>query len=340
MKKFNHYLKHWFVAHRKNDHRPHLIRRHGLALVAAVLVGIQGLSYLTAPVSAHHGNVLAYGSDINAATIFNLTNQQRLANGLPALHMDGRLNSSATYKAADMFTYNYWAHVSPSGVQPWFWFNQAGYSYSYAGENLAKDFDTSSGVMDGWMNSPGHRANILNPNYTDVGFAVENGTLVGGQTTLVVAHYGSQAGTRVAASVVPTPVQPKPVMRVAAPPAPILTPVASVTSTPSPVPSARPTPTPSPVIAFGSVMPAAPAPAVYRPIAPLAITRSLSSPTLATMAILIIVLMVYLQTHVIVWRKGLKRWRKLHYKMWAGGQISALMIILTILGTTGGGRVG
>ena len=218
-------LKHWFVPHPHNDHRPHLIRAHGLALVAMLIIGVQITANLARPAGIQalsQGNVLAYATDITPVDLLTQTNEQRAANGLPALKLDARLNQSATLKAQNMFAEDYWAHVSPSGIQPWYWFTQAGYPYSYAGENLAKDFDTTAGTIQGWMNSPGHRANILNANYTDVGFAVQNGTLVGGQTTLVVAHYGSVAGVSVAATV--PAATPKPTVKPAAAPA---TPVAT-----------------------------------------------------------------------------------------------------------------
>lgn len=133
----------------------------------------------------------ACASNVNDKDIIRLTNEQRASNGLKYLVEDPRLDQSAAMKANDEITNNYWAHVSPSGVQPWYWFARVKYYYTYAGENLAMNFDTSDGVMMGWMNSLGHRANILNPNYEDIGVAHVCGMLLGKRTTLVVAHYGS-----------------------------------------------------------------------------------------------------------------------------------------------------
>jgi hypothetical protein len=92
-----------------------------------------------------------------------------------------------------MMLKNYWAHISPDGTTPWHFINDSGYAYSAAGENLAKDFNISSGVIAGWMGSPLNRDNVLNPTYQDVGYAVIDGSLVGSETTLVVAMYGSPA---------------------------------------------------------------------------------------------------------------------------------------------------
>lgn len=182
------YIRHWLVPHRGNQHHPHLIRRQGLVLMAALIVVVQ-LGYNLA--LSGHPRVLGYATDITVQELYAQTNQQRAANGLPQLQLNPKLAQAADLKAQDMLTYDYWAHVSPNGVPPWYWFEKAGYGYKYAGENLAKNFTTTSGVLAGWMASSEHRANILDTRYQDVGFAVVDGWLQGSLTTLVVALYGS-----------------------------------------------------------------------------------------------------------------------------------------------------
>jgi hypothetical protein len=330
------HLKHWLVPHKHNDHRPHLIRLHGLAVIAFLIIGIQVTANVVRPASVQ---VLAYAQNITPVDLLNLTNQERAANGLPALKLDSRLNQSATLKAGNMFAENYWAHVSPSGLQPWYWFGQAGYSYTYAGENLAMGFDTSAGAVQGWMNSPGHRANILNASYKDVGFAVQNGTLLGDQTTLVVAHYGAgSAAPAVAAA-------PKPTAKPAA--AKAATPVATAVPTPAPTAESTPTPTPLPatpspltVASAGVSPPSAPAPQQYSLFKPLSLVRTLNFGTLATLGLLLLLLMVYTATHLMVWRKGLKRWRSAHYRVAAGAQIAGLTGAILLLAISGFGSVG
>jgi hypothetical protein len=181
-------IRNLFWPHKKNNYHPHILKPMGLALFV-VLIIIQPLAYNV--VTAHRFQVLGYATDVNASSLYSLTNQQRTAAGLPGLALNSQLTAAAQNKAADMFAKNYWAHNSPDGLTPWYFINGAGYQYSAAGENLAEGFDTSDGVMTGWMNSPGHRANILNSVYKDVGFAVVNGTLLGSATTLVVAEYGA-----------------------------------------------------------------------------------------------------------------------------------------------------
>jgi uncharacterized protein YkwD len=340
------HLKHWLVPHARNDHRPHLIRAHGLALVALLVLGVQASALAMRPVehsvtnTGGHpvtGSVLAYATDININDLLNQTNQERAANGLPALHLDQRLDSSAQMKAGNMFSEDYWAHVSPSGIQPWYWFTKAGYPYSYAGENLAKDFDTTAGVMAGWMNSPGHRANILNTHYVDVGFAVENGTLQGSQTTLVVAHYGSIAAST------PAPAPAKPTSGPVSPAA------ANVGPTPAPTPSATapasPPPASSPLAApqvKGEITPgtSAPAPVGYSLFKPLSLTRTATAPTLITLGLLLLLLVVYAYTHVTVWRKGLPWGRHPRYHLYAAASVGGLIVAIIWLTTAGFGQVG
>jgi hypothetical protein len=106
--------------------------------------------------------------------------------------MNSQLTQAAQLKAKDMFAKDYWAHNSPNGTMPWDFIKQAGYDYQYAGENLARGFTTSNDVVTAWMNSPEHRENMLSPNYHDVGFALQEGSLTGEpDTILIVEELGS-----------------------------------------------------------------------------------------------------------------------------------------------------
>jgi hypothetical protein len=134
------------------------------------------------------------------------TNSQRINNGISALALNGVLDNAAQAKANDMAARDYWSHNTPDGQTPWTFMTAAGYSYQLAGENLAYGFATSSDTITGWMNSPGHRANILNGGYTEVGFGIVDipnyqGT---GPETLVVAFYAAPANAPAPAPA-PTP---------------------------------------------------------------------------------------------------------------------------------------
>jgi len=170
------------LPHEKNDHRPHFLRSHGLTIFLVILLVSQAGVNLTTT----SGKVLGYATNISVSEIIRSTNDERAAAGLSPLKETSSLNKAASLKAADMFAKNYWAHFAPDGTSPWYFFGLVGYQYSWAGENLARDFATSGGVVTAWMVSSGHRANILNSNFSEIGVAVVNGTLQGEDTTLVV----------------------------------------------------------------------------------------------------------------------------------------------------------
>lgn len=184
-KRTKHAAKHLMVPHKKNDFRPHLVRRRGLVFLMLLVAGLVGWSNLQRPV------VLGEKTDVTQERLLAATNEQRQSEGLRSLTLDKRLNIAATLKAQDMLNDQYWSHEAPDGTTPWQWFQAAGYDYGYAGENLARGFHTAGGVVTAWMNSPEHRQNIMNSDYQDVGFAVLPGMLNGEHTSVVVAMYGA-----------------------------------------------------------------------------------------------------------------------------------------------------
>lgn len=191
---------------RRTTHHLHATRvlLFGVLLVALFLVKVdpQGLSAVR-----DQSSVLAYATNMSRGDLLAGTNTARSQNGLGGLTLDGQLNNAAQAKAQHMIDNNYWSHVAPDGTQPWYFFEQAGYSYRAAGENLAYGFMTSQATVDAWMNSPSHRANILG-DYADVGFGIANGpSYQGNQNTVVVAHYGTRQGAS-SAPAAPTPSAP------------------------------------------------------------------------------------------------------------------------------------
>jgi hypothetical protein len=180
-------LARWIYPHFHNDHHPYAIRHQFLFFFVILLTIIQ------LGVNAYSGElkILGYATNITKNEVINLTNKERQILGKPSLKESSVLNKAATLKANDMFSDNYWAHFAPDGTSPWYFYGRVGYSYTWAGENLARDFQTSAGVVAGWMSSTaGHKENILNSNFTEVGVAVKNGVLQGEETTLVVQLFG------------------------------------------------------------------------------------------------------------------------------------------------------
>lgn len=185
MEKLKSFFYHLFIPNEKNNYRAKSIQIDFLSiyLILAVILTFSFKKFnLT--------NVLGFATDITVEKLYQLTNLEREKKGLNKLNYNEKLSQAAYKKAQDMFSKNYWAHFSPQGDTPWQFILDSGYQYEYAGENLAKNFLFSDGVISAWMNSPAHRDNILKKEYTDVGFAIVNGVLNGEETTLVVQMFG------------------------------------------------------------------------------------------------------------------------------------------------------
>lgn len=180
---------HIFTPHHTNNQRAKLLHPTGLLILLFMIIGIQVILRST----AHYlPQVLGYAAQIPSSEIIRLTNIERQQRGLSELKFDEKLSQAAEKKAVDMFSKDYWAHVSPVGTQPWFFITDAGYSYRYAGENLARDFTDPNSVVQAWLASPSHRENVLNNRYQDIGVAVVDGKLGGRETTLVVQMFGTK----------------------------------------------------------------------------------------------------------------------------------------------------
>ena len=183
------FLRHLFIPHESNNHRAKLL--HHKILFFAVVILFFG-SFALSSFRSHYPLVLGVTADITPEKLLTLTNQVREKNGLSVLSMDSELSIAAQNKASDMLSQNYWAHNAPDGKTPWVFIKAAGYNYVYAGENLARGFDNTDSVVNAWMASPTHRANVLSQNYKDVGFAVVKGKLNGEETVLVVEELGNK----------------------------------------------------------------------------------------------------------------------------------------------------
>lgn len=122
-------------------------------------------------------------SFLTRAGIIQWTNIQREKYGLPPLRENAKLNASAVIKVEDMLANQYFSHQSPSGAAVGDLAESVGYEFIAIGENLALgNFENDEGLVQAWMDSPGHRANILNPQYQEIGVAVAEG--------LAAQHFG------------------------------------------------------------------------------------------------------------------------------------------------------
>ncbi|MDP3888540.1 MAG: CAP domain-containing protein [bacterium] len=180
-------LAHLLLPRESNNFRAKILHHSSLSSIIGFFLIVQ--LFLTAILIAKP-SVLGFASQISPEKIVELTNQEREKAGVPPLKLNSLLSEAAQMKAGDMFAFNYWAHNSPSGRDPWSFFKEVGYKYSFAGENLARDFSSPEAVVAAWMASPTHRGNLLNSKFSEIGVSVVDGTIGGAQTTLVVQHLG------------------------------------------------------------------------------------------------------------------------------------------------------
>lgn len=189
------WFKDVFFPHEGNDHRPHLLRPRTVAFVCIVAV-VAELGFFIA--ATYFVPRTKFFGIIDANALVDETNQQRTGNGVSALTVSPLLTQAAQDKANDMAANGYFAHTSPSGITPWYWFEKVGYVFSAAGENLAVNFTDSQAVTDAWMNSPEHRANILDGQFTQIGIATAQGTYNGQPAVYVAEEFGTPAAAPIA----------------------------------------------------------------------------------------------------------------------------------------------
>jgi uncharacterized YkwD family protein len=142
-----------------------------------LVLNIPGKSAVYAPPAPQVKPSLAAVSSY-ANQVIALVNQARAKAGLKPLASSSYLSGMALDKARDMYHNNYFSHTSPTYGSPFNMMKLYGIQYSYAGENIAKGQKTPQEVMTAWMNSKGHRQNILSPNFTKIGVAYYNGEWV------------------------------------------------------------------------------------------------------------------------------------------------------------------
>lgn len=185
------WLKNHFVPHHGNGHRPHFLRVDNVQAILIVVLALELFGYVLPSIMFTNfvGNTNL--ASVLPGVLASLTNNERQDNNLPALSVSPLLTQAAELKAQDMAEKSYFAHTSPEGKTPWYWLDQVGYQYDYAGENLAINFSDSEDVTDAWMNSPTHRANIVKTAYTEVGTGIATGQYEGRETIFVAQVYAN-----------------------------------------------------------------------------------------------------------------------------------------------------
>lgn len=171
-------LKHFKL--KKIRHKLYTVLSGGL-LLSQIMMGV---TYYSGP------GITSETPEEMIKNIITYTNKERASESLTTLTESSTLDQAAQLKLADMFADNYWDHVAPDGTMAWDFMKKASYTYQYAGENLAKGYHDSGSVVEAWMDSPTHKENILNTNYTEIGVAVGSGTIDGKEVTVIVQLFG------------------------------------------------------------------------------------------------------------------------------------------------------
>ncbi len=288
---------HFFIPRHSNGHKAKILHSTSIFFIVLTLVAVQ----IAVNFAAKKGLVLGFAANISPSEVIRLTNLKRQENGLPALIESKVLDQAALAKGTDMINKGYWAHVSPDGTQPWWFFTNFGYDYRYAGENLARDFSDPNSAVDAWMASSSHRENLLSGKYKEIGIGVVEGKLAGVDTTIVVQFFGTKM-------VDTLPVVP--VAKVEPTAAPIIGQVKAAI----PLPTVLPTPTP----AVSSNTPAI-------QVSPFNITKSIS---LGVISVLIIVLVV--DTFVIEKKRLIRSGGRAYAHFAFLGMILAILVIAKV----------
>lgn len=184
------WIKKHFIPVKENDFQPHFLRMKTAGLLLALVLSLEALYLFSTLVVMPRSDFFAA---IFASVLIDQTNEARLGDHLSDLSFNALLEKAAQMKANDMAEKGYFAHNSPDGKTPWYWFREAGYDYAVAGENLAVNFTDSKDVTEAWLRSPGHRANIMNDRYTEIGIATARGTYKGKEAIFVVQEFGRPA---------------------------------------------------------------------------------------------------------------------------------------------------
>lgn len=187
-KPLHHHLSDYFFPHPRNNYRPHIFSYASILAIAVTII-VSEIGYVA------QTKYVFLNTDFLAAVLpsvlTDLTNTARAESGLALVTRNPILDKAAEAAAQDMAAKGYFSHVAPDGTAPWYWLDRAGYSYSYAGQNLAINFTDSENVQTAWLASPTHRDNIMKREYTEVGFGTATGIYQDQETTFVVEYFAT-----------------------------------------------------------------------------------------------------------------------------------------------------
>lgn len=185
-------LSHYFLPSKANRYKPGFFTARSVGMVLAFLVLLElallAQSFLLPKTDRFLTAVLP-------GALIMFSNDARASEHLSLLRSNPLLEQAARAKAEDMATREYFSHETPEGKEPWIFLDTARYEYGYAGENLAVNFTDSKDVTDAWLLSPTHRANLLNPHFSEIGIGIATGTYQGKEAVFVVQFLASPSGS-------------------------------------------------------------------------------------------------------------------------------------------------
>lgn len=215
-------LKNLLIANPENNFQPWIVSKTAMACFVLSIWTLR----LFLP-----GYIAIGAPGVDSADLMARINTERTNRNLPSLAVNAMLNNAANLKSQDMINREYFAHVDPDGNYAWPLVENEGYKpYKSLGENLAVDFTSAATVVNAWMNSPGHRANVLSEKYEDQGMAAVYGDFENHQTYLITNLFGT-----LMKSPTPSPT-----------PAPVQAETPAPTPNPGPIAVVEPNPTPTP----------------------------------------------------------------------------------------------
>lgn len=189
-------MKKLFIPSECNEYKPYILRDNGVSLMLGIILSLEIIFLvLISPVFEAKNDYLAA---VIPSTLITLTNETRIHYHLNTLEPDIRLWAAAQLKANDMASKGYFAHVAPDGKDPWYWLKKVGYGYTIAGENLAVHFLDSQDVHQAWMDSPGHRENILRSDFKEIGIATAQGFFEGRNAIFTVQFFANSSEDQIA----------------------------------------------------------------------------------------------------------------------------------------------
>lgn len=186
----------YFIPNKCNNYKPKALRPkrllfYGLSAVVTKLIVVA--VFVSVPLTALLTPDLLYSE---GRKIINLTNEIRQNLGVGLLTESQKLDEAAMYKVEDMLVGQYFAHTSPSGTRLSDWMKKVGYNYAFGGENLAIGFEDASGVIEAWKKSPTHYANMIDPDFKEIGVGAISGQYNQYDTVLIAQYFGTEKKPR------------------------------------------------------------------------------------------------------------------------------------------------